>query len=378
MYQIKEIEHANETVITDDRLDRIVSGVYECLTHEGPVQRLLSFLAEEFSAEMVALVQSSSDGENLGNIFLSSRCCMGNVRYYSDNVIPLGVTKVDVAGKRREVDSCFGIDKLFLDSVGYHNAFSVEVFQTVKMNAVLKVSRGVKRKRISRAEKELIRQLVPHINNFVRILSRLERISVEREIYSSAVDKLALAALILGKDGRIISANDTAKKLISIEPAICVVDGALVIEAPPVQKKYQEIVSRLLLSRQRGGSVEVDAMRIPREENFNDLGVMFRSVPIKNRIDGRNTPALVVFVSDSELRMDAHQVLVKKLFGFTKMEAQVAMLLADGLSIHEIADVLGSRLNTIRTHLRSIYIKTGVNRQALVVRLILKSVANLA
>ena len=54
------------------------------------------------------------------------------------------------------------------------------------------------------------------------------------------------------------------------------------------------------------------------------------------------------------------------------------VLLADGLSLDEASEALGMSRNTARTHLRSIFSKTGVSRQTLLVRLILKSVAQLA
>ena len=70
--------------------------------------------------------------------------------------------------------------------------------------------------------------------------------------------------------------------------------------------------------------------------------------------------------------------IIIQLFGFTPTEAQLSLLLADGLSLDEASEALGMSRNTARTHLRSIFSKTGVSRQTLLVRLILKSVAQLA
>jgi DNA-binding CsgD family transcriptional regulator len=54
------------------------------------------------------------------------------------------------------------------------------------------------------------------------------------------------------------------------------------------------------------------------------------------------------------------------------------MLLANGLTLDQASAELGVSRNTARTHLRSLFSKTGVSRQTMLVRLILKSVANLA
>nr|MDT0253635.1 LuxR C-terminal-related transcriptional regulator [Endozoicomonas sp.] len=53
------------------------------------------------------------------------------------------------------------------------------------------------------------------------------------------------------------------------------------------------------------------------------------------------------------------------------------MILANGLTLDETAEELGISRNTARAHLRSIFSKTGVTRQTMLVRLILKSVATL-
>jgi len=52
-------------------------------------------------------------------------------------------------------------------------------------------------------------------------------------------------------------------------------------------------------------------------------------------------------------------------------------LLAKGNTLDEAADKLGVRRNTARTHLRSIFGKTGVTRQTMLVRMLLKSVISL-
>ncbi|MCY1183803.1 hypothetical protein D3C76_1770240 [compost metagenome] len=53
------------------------------------------------------------------------------------------------------------------------------------------------------------------------------------------------------------------------------------------------------------------------------------------------------------------------------------MLLANGLTLDEASEELGISRNTSRAHLRSTFSKTGVTRQTMLVRLILRSVATL-
>ena len=68
-------------------------------------------------------------------------------------------------------------------------------------------------------------------------------------------------------------------------------------------------------------------------------------------------------------------LLVQALFGLTPSEAAVATALALGQSCAEIAQVLGVQPNTVLAHVKKALTKTGTQRQAQLVSLLLRSVA---
>jgi DNA-binding CsgD family transcriptional regulator len=86
---------------------------------------------------------------------------------------------------------------------------------------------------------------------------------------------------------------------------------------------------------------------------------------------------VAIFVSDPDLRESASQQILGELFGLTPAEANLAILLARGLSLREASATQHISLHTSRAQLKSVFAKTGVSRQAELVRLVLKSVASL-
>ncbi|MET0967610.1 MAG: helix-turn-helix transcriptional regulator [Tardiphaga sp.] len=62
--------------------------------------------------------------------------------------------------------------------------------------------------------------------------------------------------------------------------------------------------------------------------------------------------------------------LLQALFDLTPAEARVASMLMDGMSIETISATHGVSRNTVRTQLKSIFAKTGVDRQVDLVRLL--------
>ena len=67
--------------------------------------------------------------------------------------------------------------------------------------------------------------------------------------------------------------------------------------------------------------------------------------------------------------LDAERV--GSVLGLTGTESQVAVLLAEGRSVPEIARLLGRAPSSVRTHIKSMHRKLGVSRRQDLVRLVL-------
>jgi DNA-binding CsgD family transcriptional regulator len=73
----------------------------------------------------------------------------------------------------------------------------------------------------------------------------------------------------------------------------------------------------------------------------------------------------------AEARLD----MAATIYRLSAAQKQVASLVAEGLTLNEIADRMGVTANTARTHLQRIFEKTGVRNQAALVRILLSAVA---
>ena len=107
-----------------------------------------------------------------------------------------------------------------------------------------------------------------------------------------------------------------------------------------------------------------------------------RPVPLSEWAEGQGSPCVAVFISDPDPRDAASEQGVKEtlraLFQLTPAEANLAIKLARGMSLAEVSAAQNISRHTARAQLKSIFSKTGVTRQAELVRLVLKSVASLA
>jgi DNA-binding CsgD family transcriptional regulator len=83
----------------------------------------------------------------------------------------------------------------------------------------------------------------------------------------------------------------------------------------------------------------------------------------------------VAFVHDPLRSQRPPQEVLRTLYGLTPAECRVALLLADGHAPRKIADMVGVTDNTVRSQIKSIFAKTGVKRQAELIRLLLNNLA---
>ena len=79
----------------------------------------------------------------------------------------------------------------------------------------------------------------------------------------------------------------------------------------------------------------------------------------------------IVLVSDPETEMQARVESLRDRFGLTPAEATFALEIIKGDGRQATADRLGITVGTARSHLSSIFDKTGSRRQAELVRLLL-------
>ena len=86
---------------------------------------------------------------------------------------------------------------------------------------------------------------------------------------------------------------------------------------------------------------------------------------------GRSHAVTITF-ADPERAPEADTDLLVRLYGFTPREARVAALLLQGCSPAEAAAELAMTENTVRTHIRHAFEKTGVERLSDFVRLLMQ------
>lgn len=267
--------------------------------------------------------------------------------------------------------------KRFLEPVGVFHVLGADIRTCDGAQCRIRVSRGREDPEFSEDDKALLTHFVPHLERSIKLHMQLNRIETERNLYAGAVDQLAVGTIILDEDGKVLQTNRVAERLLQDKDGLKLVYDGLQVGNPRDTQEFRRLVKQALHSQRSNMPSVVEALRVQRASGKADLGIIVRSVPLSAWNEGTQCPSVVIFISDPEQESSAPQEIVKALFDLTPAEAQLAMLLANGLTLDEASDALGISRNTARAHLRSTFSKTGVTRQTMLVRLILRSVATL-
>ena len=218
------------------------------------------------------------------------------------------------------------------------------------------------------SEIAMVQALLPHIRQFIRVRQALVRAEAHGTTVTALLDNPRIGVLHLDRRGKIIEVNDRARSILRHGDGLSDRDGVLGALNPDDQLHLEGLVAGALPT----AAVTVSgSMLLARPSGLPPFVVHVKPVGVPQPDYGaRHVAALVLLVEPgSQPRIDPG--LVARTLGLTPMESRVAVWLAEGKSVREMAEATGRTQGSIYWHLKQIYQKQPVSRQADLVRLVL-------
>ena len=214
----------------------------------------------------------------------------------------------------------------------------------------------------------LLKGLLPHIQQFVRVRQALVGAGALGSSLSALLDNTRLGVIHLDRRGRVVAANDRARGLLRYGDGLSDRGGVLRARVPADRARLERLVAAALSP---GDAAVSGSMLLRRSPVLPPFMVHVKPVSVRQVDFGaRSVAALVLLIEPGRLpRLDPD--LVATTLGLTPAESRVAVWLAEGRTVREIVVATGRKENTIRWHLRQICSKLAISRQADLVRLVL-------
>ena len=214
-----------------------------------------------------------------------------------------------------------------------------------------------------------IRRLLPHIRNFVHVRQALADANAPGASLIHLLDNARIGVIHLDRRGRVVQVNDRARDLLKEDNGLRQQDGFLRAWLPGDDARLGRLVAAALPTLHApaaGGSMQV---RNPTVSPGLTLHIHPMTVRQKE-FDGLPLGALVLIEGlDRPMLSDAG--LVEATLGLTAVESRVAVLLAEGRTVPQIAAIIERAESSIRTHIKRIHRKLGISRRADLVRVVL-------
>jgi DNA-binding CsgD family transcriptional regulator len=229
-------------------------------------------------------------------------------------------------------------------------------------------SRTRRQRPFDEEELRVLRGLAPHLNRALRVTLRLKEMEARVAALAETNDRALVALVLTDAYGRIAQSNGLARAVLAENDGLAIRDGVL------WASRGQDCIRLSRLTQEAAGARVMPmsgVMQVARPSGRRPLALVV--APTRNSASafGRSHAVTISF-ADPERAPEADADLLARLYRLTPREAAVAALLVRGCSPIEAAAELAMTENTVRTHIRHVFDKTGVERLADLVRLLMQ------
>lgn len=213
---------------------------------------------------------------------------------------------------------------------------------------------------VAASELEVVRQFVPHFRRIGQ-LARARGLGIADGAVA-ALDAVDAGAIIVDHAGRVLRMNTRGEDLCGSALTIC--GGIMRPRCAGARAGFERMVLHAASPHATQDLDFINAVPLPREVG---RPLLAEAIPLKGAAEDvfQQAKAIVILTDpDERTSVVARIVRMAQAFGMTRSETRVAARLVHGDAIPDIAEALAISPGTVRTHLKSLFLKTGTHRQA--------------
>ena len=213
----------------------------------------------------------------------------------------------------------------------------------------------------SSAQIDIVARVLPQLRQYVRVRSALADAGALGSTVMELLEHTCVGVIQLDRLGRIVEANDSAMELLRQNDGLSDRGGTLTALTYRENLRLYDLLTRALprcgKKGESGSMLVLGPSRLPRfvvhAKPVTDSETDYRYGPV----------AALVLIVDPGHGAKIDPELVQTALGLTRTETEIALALAEGRTLRQIAATTDREYNTVRSHVRSIFAKLGVARQ---------------
>jgi DNA-binding CsgD family transcriptional regulator len=364
-------------VISPHALSDLIGSIYDCALDPSRWDRTLSDLKDAFDSRTVVL--SLNDVRHGRHLLMKNVGMEPQLLAKANTVHAAEIQDILLRCLTRPPDAAPVASRFlppgYMETSPYFQAARahgvVDIMQFMLVHEATHISTFSigQRDIVTDREVELGKLLLPHLRRAVTISKVLDARTIEGVRMAQALDALRCAVVLVNEHRTILHTNRAAESMLRGSSAIRNANGML---QTSLTSAAQELRNALALAAGNEAAIGKAGLAIRLTAPDSDLPPVFAHVLPLTGSDFRTRlqPSAVaaVFVGVSADAQDG-AAMVTAAFGLTPAETRVLASLLAGQSLAEAAAGLGITRDTAKNHLNRIFRKTGVTRQADLIRL---------
>ncbi len=212
--------------------------------------------------------------------------------------------------------------------------------------------------------------IVPHVRRAVRTGKLIDLSQAEAATFADMLDGLSPAIFLVDATGQIVHANAASKAVLERGDFLRTVHGRLTASDSQIDESLHQAFAF-------AGTAEDESSRkcraLPLKSRSGERYVA-HVLPLtpgeKRKAAAASGAVAALFVRKAELEAGTPSEVIRKTYKLTPTELRVLQAIVNFGGVRQVAGNLGVADTTVKTHLGRLFEKTGVSRQADLVKLV--------
>lgn len=367
-------------VLSHRRLSELIGAIYDCALDPGRWEGTLADVADTFDCAVASLTLNDLPT----NRFLINKAAGWEpelLRLKSERHVPeINARLTQWLALQSSIDEMFVTSShLSADYIeaspyveeclkpqGIVDIMHMFLMHTHRQFAEIGLGRHARQGVITAREIELGRLLLPHLRKAVTISDILDVSSIEQAHMAEALDALRCGVVLTDDHGAILHANRSAERMMSHGSPIRSIRRVLAASTSCASRELRKAIQHAARNETQHGEAST-AIRLNDVDQPPAYGHVLPMVTgdLRTRLQPNAVAAVFVGASDEQTGIG----LLARAFNLTAAEVRILESLMAGHTLAEAAQQFGIARSTAKTHLDHIFSKTGVSRQAELVRM---------
>ena len=398
-YKNKKILGTGEMDCNNEELTRLsdlIGLIYEGATDPGLwAKRILPAVAEYIEAPACFLFTALHTPQNGGYFFLhgipQEQIDLYANKYHNEDIWTIAATEKQLGFEGNVIlgDELVPREQL-LESKFYKECLSRDKNMASMMTSLIfgfdtnnsmptafSFFRGLHHPRFCEDDRARLRLVLPHLSRSLGVMQRLRSAELAAVSTLSALDRLSSGVLLLDGNGAVAFANRSAQRMLEDGDGLCLRKlthskglGDLIAGDAAASKAIGVAISATLNRDPYETPHFSNCVTVPRTSGAASYTLQFSALGEHSEFGGEGGAyAAIVFIADGAQAVESDPALLQSAYGLTPAEAKVAVALVESGTAEQVADALGTSPHTVRTQIKQIYMKLGVDTRTRFVKL---------